>query len=212
MDNTRRRLPEGTNIEVDEQGRYQWRGTIDMNTNPTIAKHLAMVMAVVLVGVLGLIVGLGLYCRFDADDWLVMLSIYAGASVVVCFITALVYSHYKNSLYNTYAADYIMDENGVTFRPAPEVQAVNRNIAADTFTMASAAGRPGAALANDLIMNADAVSEFALVNRVVGIRNECCIKVNQPFLYNQVYVAPVDYDFVYHFITSHCPKAECTEA
>ena len=51
-------------------------------------------------------------------------------------------------------------------------------------------------------------SEFANVRRVKAYRKRNLIKVNQLFNKNQVYVADEDFDFVYNFIKSRCPKAK----
>ena len=51
-------------------------------------------------------------------------------------------------------------------------------------------------------------SVFANVRRVKARRRMNLIKVNQLLFKNQVYVPDEDYDFVYDYIKSHCPKAK----
>lgn len=52
------------------------------------------------------------------------------------------------------------------------------------------------------------VSEFAQVTSVIGQSGSQTIYVNQELLKNQVYTDPDDYDFVWNYITSRCPKAK----
>ena len=52
------------------------------------------------------------------------------------------------------------------------------------------------------------ISAFTHVKRVKARRWLHVIKVNQLFEHNQVYVRKEDFDFVYNYIKSRCPKAK----
>ena len=204
-------LPEGTHIMVDENGKYLWRGTIEVRENPTMAILIAKTMGVVLGATVAIFIGIGIFCHFSLDDWLMMLAIGGGCILIVIGISVAVTWLYLRSLAGTYSADYVMDETGVLFRPAPREQDLNRDVATGVALLSAMAGNLGVTSASLAAMNSDAVSVFSTVRRVKGIRSHCCIKVSGLLLYNQVYVAPEDYDFVYRFISSRCPKARCVE-
>ncbi len=205
------KLPENTHITIDENGKYCWRGTINVRDNPTMVILIAKTMGIIFGATLAISIGIGLACHMSAQDWVMMLSITVGVILVVAVISVIVTLMYLNNLDGTYSADYVMDETGVLFRPAPREQEINKEFAMGSAAFSTLAGRPALAAAGVATVNSDAVSKFKSVHRVKGIREHCCIKVSNPLLYNQVYVAPEDYDFVYRFISSHCPNAKCTE-
>ena len=52
----------------------------------------------------------------------------------------------------------------------------------------------------------DMSSNFSSVRSVKPYRHRNLIKVNELFFKNQVYVRDEDFDFVYEYIKSHCPR------
>ena len=46
------------------------------------------------------------------------------------------------------------------------------------------------------------------VRKVKGVKRRNLIKVNEPFFFNQVYAEDEDFDFVFNYIRSHCPKVK----
>ena len=54
--------------------------------------------------------------------------------------------------------------------------------------------------------NNTAYSDFEKVYSVKSYKDKEVIKVNSPFLFNQIYVKKEDFDFVDSFIREHCPK------
>ena len=51
-------------------------------------------------------------------------------------------------------------------------------------------------------------SEFRVVRKVKAVRWMHLIMVNEFLSRNQVYVEDEDFDFVYDYISKHCPKAK----
>lgn len=51
-------------------------------------------------------------------------------------------------------------------------------------------------------------SRFSNVRKIRGYRDKNLITVNGRLMRNQVYVNDDDYDFVYEYITEHCPQAD----
>jgi len=212
-----RALPPASSITVDDEGRYFWRGTIDLHENPTLLLLITKIMA----WIMGLI-ALMLVCfvvidwlktgRVDRDGVWMLVGVYAMCSVVVAFITAIAYYAYCSHLGWSYSADYLMDETGLLFEAAPKEAEALKDVAKATALMSLLIGRYGLTAASIAASSSEAASRFASVFRVKGIKKHCCIKVSSPFLYNQVYVSPRDYDFVYNYICEHCPKATCVEA
>lgn len=75
---------------------------------------------------------------------------------------------------------------------------------------ALAAGKPTAAGSGLLsATKTSSYSTFSAVRRVKAYPRRHLIKVNEPFCKNQIYVDD-DFEFVYTYICSHCPKAKCS--
>lgn len=205
-------LPKDTHITIDETGKYRWRGTINPSENPTIALLIAKVMGLIIGISTVIFLAIGFQCRLDGPGWLMYIGVVGGVMLIVAGIAIIATLLYLRALGESYSADYAMDETGIVFCPGPREQEINRHVAAGTAAMSAFAGKPGVAAASIATMNSDAANAFKSVRCVKGIRKHNVIKVSQLFLYNQVYVAPQDYDFVYHFIATRCPKARCYEA
>ena len=52
------------------------------------------------------------------------------------------------------------------------------------------------------------ISTYKVVRRIKPLRWLHCIKVHEPFEHNQIYVPDKDFDFVYNYIKSRCPKVK----
>ena len=205
-------LPAGTHIVVDEDGRYRWRATIDLRTNPTMAILIAKIVGGIVGGLLLLGVVMTLLTGGDTERKLVTLGIFLCVCSIVAGVSAIAYLTYAAFVGWSYSADYLLDETGVLYRPAPHEDRVAKGIAAATAVTSLLAGNFGVTAASIAAADTQSASVFSSVRKVRGIRRQCCIKVSQPLLYNQLYVAPEDYDFVYRFVSGHCPKARCVES
>lgn len=206
--------PADTSIALGEDGIYGWHAEIDLKKNPTIALIIAKMMAFIGL-VLVAIVVFGLFrepSEFGLRRLLWVASIAGGVYLFALALSAVAYVAYAHSLGWRYAANYLMDETGVIFSPAPHEGEVARNVALGTAVLAAMIGRYELTAAGIAAVDNNAASRFGSVWHVKGIRRHCVIKVSQPFLYNQVYVSPRDYDFVYGYISERCPRAWRHEA
>lgn len=204
-------LPANTHITVDEHGMYHWRGTIDLRKNPTMTILVAKAVGII-VGILAVIfAGIILTIDVDAASKLSAFALMVGILALVVGVSVGCYFVYVAIVGGTYSADYLMDETGLMYRPAPKEDRIAKDIAVGTAVVSALAGSFGVTAASIAATNTESASIFKSVRKVKGIRQHCCIKVTSFMLFNQVYVAPEDYDFIYGFISSHCPQAKCFE-
>ncbi len=204
-------LPVGTNISVNEDGLYGWRGTVNMYENPTIGLLTAKMAAFIIGIVLAICLVIGISTCHTVRSFVMMASICLGVCAFVAALTGVFYLIYRALLGGTYAADYLMDDTGLVFKPAPKADRISKNVAIGTAIIAALAGSYGVTAAGIAATNTEGATRFKSAHRIKGIKKHCVIKVSEWFLYNQVYVAPQDYDFVYNFIRERCPKAKCIE-
>ncbi|MDO4806837.1 MAG: hypothetical protein Q4A07_06280 [Coriobacteriales bacterium] len=204
-------LPANTNIAVSADGLYGWRGTVDMRENPTIGLLIAKMVGVIVVFLAVPFVCISVSAGIDKKLVPMMAAILLGICAFVGLLAGGIYLIYRAFLGGTYSANYLMDNTGLVFRPSRKVDRVTKGVAVGSAIIAAMVGSYGITAAGIAAANTEAVTRFASVYRVKGIKKHCVIKVSEPFLYNQVYVAPQDYDFVYRFICDHCPKARCIE-
>jgi hypothetical protein len=204
-------LPANTNIAVSADGLYGWRGTVDMRENPTIGLLVVKMVGIIAGSLAVLFVCISASAGIDKRVIPMMAAILLGVCAFVALLAAVIYLIYRAALGGAYSADYLMDETGFVFRPSRKENKIAKGAAVGSAVIAAMAGSYGITAAGIAAVNTEAATRFASVYRVKGIKRHCVIKVSEPFLYNQVYVAPQDYDFVYRFICDRCPKARCVE-
>lgn len=108
-----------------------------------------------------------------------------------------------------YVVLYEMDEDQVKCIQMPKTVKKAEVIGLITVLVGLAAKNPTTIGAGMLSASrSTSTSVFSNVRRVKTRRRMNLIKVNQLLFKNQVYVPDEDYDFVYHYIKSHCPKAK----
>ena len=147
--------------------------------------------------------------RKDASDKEVL---WVGRIAVVCIaVIALItlgsYMYVSRMYGGKYCVIYELDEKGISFTQIEEQfekQQVIARAAAFTGALTGNIGLVGSALYN--MYNNTAYSDFEKVYSVKSYKDKEVIKVNSPFLFNQIYVKKEDFDFVDSFIREHCPK------
>ena len=107
-----------------------------------------------------------------------------------------------------YTVEFIMDEKGVEHQQAPRSQKVAKKISMLTVLVGLFARKPGVVGSGMLASRTSMITEFYLVKKVKAKRWMNTIMVNETFEKNRVYVSDADFDFVYDYISSHCPKAK----
>ena len=206
-------LPTESAITLGEDGIYRWQGSTDLKRNPTtlytILKGLGFSLAAVAVVMLIVLAG---DSGINRSGLWVVAAISCGVIMAVLALTVLIYVIYANVMGGTYNASYFMDETGVLFVPGEKEAAVTRFAGIAAAASGAATGHFGITIAGLAAGEGTALSRFNKVRRVKGIRKHGVIKVSELMLFNQVYVAPQDYDFVFSYICEHCPKASIAEA
>ena len=200
---------EGKEVRLCKDGKYRWKYEMNMLTNPTIFLTVLKVFGGVVIG-LFLVFGFFLYAIHG--DWaglwgmakamLIAMAIFFGLTILGVLLVAAKYG-------GKYIVLFEMDEKGIVHMQEPKQFKKAQKMGAVTAMAGAAGGSFSTAGAGMLAASKNAsVSEFDKVRRVKPSRWLRVIKVNQPFNHNQVYVQKEDFDFVYDFIKSHCPKVK----
>lgn len=200
---------EGTEVRLCRDGKYRWKYEVNMFTNPAI---FITVLKVFFFTIVGLFVVFGFFLYVIHGDWeglwwmtkgmLIALGGFFVLSVLGYLIVAWMYR-------GKYIALFEMDETQVKHTQLPTQLKQAQKMAFLTVLVGIFAKRPSTAGAGMLAASKNAsISEFAKVRKVKSRRWMHLIKVNQLLDHNQVYVRKEDFDFVYDYIKSRCPKAK----
>lgn len=198
------------NIILCDDGKYRWYYEYPMLKNPTILFTIWNVMflaslAPALVSMISVLTA--------GDGFLEALKTF-GITLGICFgimFVLSIVSYFILAAY--YGFKYIvlfeMDDQTLTHRQEnrqfKKAQAISW-LSAYTGAAGNSLSGTGAGL---LAASKDSTtSEFKNVEKVIGLKRNNTIKVNQLFAKNQVYVYKEDYDFVWNYITSRCKKAK----
>ena len=200
---------EGAEVRLCKDGKYRWKYEVNMYTNPAI---LITVFKVFFFTIVGLYVVFGFFLYVIHGDWQGLwwmtkgLFIALGGFAVLCVLGYLVVAWMYGG---KYVALFEMDEDQVKHTQLPAQFKKAQKVAFLTVLVGLFAKRPTTAGAGALAASRQSsTSEFANVKSVKHRRRMHLIKVNQLLNRNQVYVPDEDFDFVYDFIKSHCPKVK----
>ena len=199
----------GKEIRLCKDGKYRWMYEMHLIKNPTIFLTVLKIFAyIILIGFL--IFGFFLYAIHG--DWeglwgmaKAMVIAFAGMSVLTFLGVCLVALMYGGK----YIVLFEMNEKGIAHIQVPRQYKKAQVIGLITALAGLATGTPSAAGAGLLAATRNSsTSSFEKVRQVKAYRKRNLIKVNQLLFKNQVYVPDEDFDFVYDYITSHCPNAK----
>lgn len=102
-----------------------------------------------------------------------------------------------------------MDEAGILHTEAPEQRKKSRKLGVAAAVVGSVAGYPGAmGLA---ATGQSFYSRFTQVKQIKAARSKNLILVSGGFVRNRIYAAPEQFDFVWEYIKSRCPKGKIYE-
>lgn len=200
---------EGSEVRLCEDGKYRWKYEMSLLTNPTIFLTVFKIFFYIILG--GFVVfGTILYAIHG--DWdgllgmgkamLLVLAIFLGLTVLGVLVVAIFYR-------GRYIVLFEMDEKGIVHEQQPQQFRKAQKMGAVTAAAGGVTGGFTTAGAGLLAASHNATtSEFARVRRVKPRRWLHVIKVNELIERNQIYVQNEDFDFVYDFIKSHCPKVK----
>jgi hypothetical protein len=200
---------QGKEVRLCQDGKYRWVYEMNLLKNPTIFLTTLKVM-VIAVGVVGLFMLVLAAFQGDLDlewfrFWLKLMGIMLGIFIILTVVSMLITA----AILGKYVVLYEMDEDQVNCIQMPKTVKKAEVIGLITVLVGLAAKNPTTIGAGMLSASrSTSTSVFSNVRRVKTRRRMNLIKVNQLLFKNQVYVPDEDYDFVYHYIKSHCPKAK----
>ena len=200
---------EGEEVRLCKDGKYRWKYKVNMFTNPAI---LISVFKVFLITIVGLFVVFGFFLYGIHGDWDGLWGMTKAMFVALggFFVLSLLGYLIVAAMYNgKYIALFEMDETQVVHTQVPEQFKKAWWIGIITAFVGLLSKHPG--MSGVGLMSASrssSTSVFANVRKVKRRRWMLLIKVNQLLDRNQVYVRKEDYDFVYDFIKSHCPRVK----
>ena len=200
---------QGKEVRLCNDGKYRWKYEVNMYTNPAI---LITVFKVFFFTIVGLYAVFGFFLYVIHGDWQGLwwmtkgMLIALGGFAVLCVLGYLVVAWMYGG---KYVALFEMDEDQVKHTQLPAQFKKAQKVAFLTVLVGLLAKRPTTAGAGALAASRQSsTSEFVHVKSVKSRRRMHLIKVNQLLNRNQVYVPDEDFDFVYNYIKSHCPKVK----
>lgn len=189
-------------------GKYRWVFDIYMLKNPSILFDVYWVL-LISFGIVWLIVMMMGGCAGHmklADVWgitkgfLLLTAVFFVIGYVAYFFVAWNYGW-------KYSVLFIMDEKQVVHKQLPGTEGKARAIGKLTALAGAAGGKAGMVGMGILVANRTSMTtSLDSVRRLVACRRMNLIKVNGLFSRNRVYVADEDFDFVYEFLSQHCPR------
>ena len=200
---------QGKEVRLCADGKYRWVYEMHLLKNPTIFLTTLKVM-LISVGIVGLFMLVVTAFEGDLDMewfqfWLKLMGIVLGILLGLAIISILIMA----AILGTYVVLFEMDEKKVVHIQMPRQVKKAEVVGLITALVGVMAKNPTTIGAGMLAASkSTSTSEFANVRHVKARRKMNLIKVNQLFNKNQVYVADEDFDFVYNFIKTHCPKAK----
>lgn len=198
-------LPEG--IVRDENGAYHWTYRMNMRKNPTVLITLLKVFGGIFGG-LALIMSLVLVIQGDADEVPQLLLVMAAICAGLCILSAIVWLCMAAARGGWYIIEHSMDEERVVYLSTPEEKRKTRGLAVAGFLLALASDDltlAGSSMALSASERFDSV--YTSVKSIQAVPRRDLIKVNNTLQRNTIYAAPHQYDFVWRYITAHCPNA-----
>ena len=197
-------------VRLYEDGKYHWMYDFSLLKNPAVLFDVFRVFGIT-IAIFACFLFLIQSCEngINAEDMMFVLKltgIIAGIFVVLCLLGYLLYAALSGWVMTVH---FIMDENGVEQHQTPRGEKLAQRIGCLTALVGLLARKPGV-IGTGMIAasNTSMQSNYSAVRKVKAIRWMNTIKVNELFSKNRVYVDKEDFEFVYKYISSRCPKAK----
>lgn len=198
-------------VKLCPDGKYRWIYEVNMLKNPTILITVFKVMGMsfTIVAIIVLLIGAcsgdvsTLFRNFSWSDLLYVFYfvIFFSVLIVISYLIVAKQNQWK------YIVLYEMDDNSVVLKQLPKSVKKAKAIGMLNILAGLVAGSPGSVGRGLLVASHNSLtSSFDSVRKVKPIRRFNVIKVNETFTKNQIYVNNEDFDFVYEYIRSRCPK------
>ena len=204
-------MNEDERVKLCPDGKYRWVYEVKMLKNPTILITVLRVMgmSLAILVIIWFLIGacsgnlstvLRDFTWSDLKYFLIFVAFFAVLTVITYLIVAKI-NNWK------YVVLYEMDETGVVHKQLPKSVDKAKAIGMLNVLAGLATGSLGSVGRGLMVAShTSLVSSFEAVRKVKPIRRYHVIKVNEPFAKNQIYVGDEDFDFVYDYILSRCPK------
>ena len=201
---------EPRHVMLCPDGKYRWVYELDMLRNPSLIILVLKVFGIAILIVGAFMVILAIYegdtlqeiLGFEVKLMLVISGVFFALAVVSYLILAA-------TLNWKYVVLYAMDEEGIECRQLKKQVKKTKAIGFITTMLGIATGNPTTMGAGLLAATRSTTySTFSSVKAVKPYPRRNLIKVNEPFFFNQVYAENEDFDFVFNYIRSHCPKVK----
>lgn len=197
-----------SNIQRYPDGSYRWVYELNMYRNPTVLLTIIRVMAASFIIIAILLGTMLLFTEGLSGVWGMLQSLLFVTPIMLVLIL-LGYFFYCLIHSGKYIVLFEMSEDGLVHRQYDKQYKKAQIMGALQMLLGAASGDPGA-VGRGILNNKKQVmtSSFSYVKKVKGSRRRHVIYINEPFSYNQAYVADEDYDFVFNYIASRCKKAK----
>ena len=196
------------NIKFCPDGKYRWVYELNMYKNPTIL-FLVLKIFGFLFGIPCLLMFLPLFNGYSLEQvW--DKSKYALLMFGILFLCVFVaYFMVAYGLGGKYVVMFEMDEDGVLHRQMKKQVKKAKAMSNMLILAGLLAGNP-ARVGQGLLTatHTSSYSTFSKVRKVKPYRKRNLIKVNGLLYHNQVYMEDEDFDFVYDYIRTRCPKVK----
>ena len=193
-------------IQLCADGKYRWIYELNMWTNPSVLFVVYKIFGWIF---LGIFLFMAILSAIDGN-WDNLWSLAKGMLIFAAVFAVLIYLGYA-LLALIYGGKYIvlfeMDDKEVVHRQMKSQVKKAEAIGWITAMVGILAKRPTTVGAGILAAtHTTSVSTFDSVRSVKPYKKRNLIKVNELLFKNQVYVSTEEFDFVYDYIVSHCPR------
>lgn len=196
-------------VTLCADGKYRWVYEYPMMKNPallfTIIKVLCLCAAApALVVFFSTIADEGFI-----ETFLVTLKVFGVTASIIVVLSLISYVILAASYGWKYVVVFEMDEEGIE-HIQQQKQFEKAQVMGIVAALVGVATKNHGATSAGLVSasHSSIYSRFTVVKKIKGDRHRNVIKVNSLFAKNQIYVMEEDYEFVWHYITSRCPKAK----
>ena len=197
-------------VKLYPDGKYHWIYELHLFKNPAVILEVVRALAIT-VGLVAILMLVLVTCEdgINIESTQTILKIVGLMVVILLGLLILAFPLYAALVGWKYTVHFIMDENGVEHQQTAKSKSVGKKISLLTALVGLLSRRPTVAGAGMLAASRTSMtSEFRVVRKVKAVRWMHLIMVNEFLSRNQVYVVDEDFDFVYDYISKHCPKAK----
>ena len=196
-------------VKKCDDGKYRWIYELSLSRNPSVFYTLCKVVIISYFAPLLvlMVVSAREGSMIDTLKWIAPIYLLCGLvlAIVVGLTYYFIYRYYNGS----FTFLYEMDEESITLnRYGDDVDKTKLigQISALTGVLTGSAGLAGSG--SYVAASNSARSNFRSVYSIKPYPERDLIKVNSPFLFNEIYVNKQDYDFVLEYIRSHVEQAK----